>query len=236
MELEQRGPEDGENLVVVLGWGNQLGHENVEWLLAQFVEEGYRVHAFEIPTVITDFDADWIAPVQRHVEELESFRIVGHSAGGLIAAYIDGAETKTFLSPFWGFPEGQLGVDDALVTASSLLPISKPVLPSGTSSRELIGALATPVELEDGPSRAAPTFIRESRRAHRDLPAITDDAVVFCTLQDQIVSTRAIGEAVPANRIILYDGGHELFASPSREDHLKTLLDAVAHGAGALDG
>ena len=91
-------------------------------------------------------------------------------------------------------------------------------------------------ELREGPSRAAPTFIRESRRAQRDRPPVADDAVVFCTLADSVVSTRAIGEAVPPGRTVLYDGGHELFASPSRKNQVDTLLAAVDAGAEALDG
>jgi pimeloyl-ACP methyl ester carboxylesterase len=236
MDCKQYGPEDGPDLVCVLGWGNQHHHQNVEWLLDQFVEEGYRVHAFEIPVVITEFEREYVAPVDRYVEELGEYRLVGHSAGGLVAAYLDGARTTTFLSPFWGFPEGQVGVDDALLDLASLVPLAKPVLPSGTASREAIGGLATERELREGPSKAAPTFIREARQAHRDLPPIADDAVVFCTLADPIVSTRAIGEAVPAERTIVYDGGHELFASRSRAEHLETLLAVVDRGASALDG
>jgi pimeloyl-ACP methyl ester carboxylesterase len=236
MNVEQYGPEDAPDLVCILGWGNQLHHENARWLIDQFVEAGYRVHAFEIPVVITDFEREYVAPVDEYVADLDSFRLVGHSAGGLTAAYLDGARTSTFLSPFWGFPRGQVGIDDALLALAALVPLDRPVLPSGTSTRDAIGELATERELREGPSRAAPTFIREARRAHRDLPPIDEDAVVFCTLADPVVSTRAIGEAVPAGRTVVYDGGHELFASRSREEHLETLLGVVDEGASALDG
>jgi hypothetical protein len=39
---------------------------------------------------------------------------------------------------------------------------------------------------------------------------------------------------VPAERTVVYDGGHELFASRSRDDHLDTLLAVVDEGADAL--
>ena len=234
MNRKQYGPEDGPDLVCILGWGNRLDHENVQWLLDQFTDEGYRVHAFEIPVVITDFEREYVAPVDRYVEGLEGYRLVGHSAGGLVAAYLEGAHTTTFLSPFWGFPEGQVGVDDALLELASLVPLAKPVLPSGTASRSAIGELATERELREGPSRAAPTFIRESLQAHRSRPPIDEEAVVFCSLADPVVSTRTIGEAVPAERTVVYDGGHELFASRSRKDHADTLLAVVDEGADAL--
>ncbi|MFC7115863.1 hypothetical protein ACFQH2_14145 [Natronoarchaeum sp. GCM10025703] len=64
---------------------------------------------------------------------------------------------------------------------------------------------------------------------------IAEDTVVFCTLRDRLVSTRAIGERVPPERIHLYDGGHELFSSPEREQRLDALLDAVRDGPGALE-
>lgn len=233
MNCEQYGPEGGPDLVCILGWGNRLHHQNVQWLLDQFTDEGYRVHAFEIPVVVTDFEREYVAPVDRYVDDLGKYRLVGHSAGGLVAAYLDGAQT-TFLSPFWGFPEGQVGIDDALLDLVSRVPVAKPMLPTGTASRSAIGELATERELRESPSRAAPTFIREARQAHRDLPPIDDDAVVFCSLADPVVSTRAIGRAVPAERTVVYDGGHELFASRSRDDHLDTLLAVVDEGADAL--
>jgi hypothetical protein len=233
MNCKQYGPEGGPDLVCILGWGNRLHHENVQWLLDQFTDEGYRVHAFEIPVVVTDFEREYVAPVDRYVDDLGEYRLVGHSAGGLVAAYLDGAQT-TFLSPFWGFPEGQVGIDDALLDLVSRVPVAKPMLPTGTASRSAIGELATERELRESPSRAAPTFIREARQAHRDLPPIDDDAVVFCSLADPVVSTRAIGRAVPAERTVVYDGGHELFASRSRDDHLDTLLAVVDEGADAL--
>ena len=234
MHIEQYGPEDGPDLVCILGWGNRLHHKNVQWLLETFVGEGYRVHGFQIPTVITDFEREYVTPVAEYVSDLSTFRLVGHSAGGLIAAYLDGAQTATFLSPFWGFPRGQVGVDDALLGLVSRLPLDKAVLPSGTATRSAIGALATDRELREGPSRAAPTFIRESRWAHQNLPPVDDDAVVFCTLTDRVVSVRAIGEAVPVEQTVVYDGGHELFASRSRGTHLDTLLAAVNEGASAI--
>jgi len=236
MDTEQYGPEDGPDLACILGWGNRLHHENVRWLVDQFVADGYRVHAFEIPVVITDFEREYVAPVDRYLEDLGEYRLVGHSAGGLVAAYLGDAHTTAFLSPFWGFPEGQVGIDDALLKLASLLPVSKPVLPSGTAGRRALGDLATERQLRELPSRAAPTFIRESRRAHRDRPPIDEEAVVFCSLADPVVSTRAIGEAVPAERTVVYDGGHELFASRAREEQLDTLLAVVDRGVSALDG
>ena len=235
MNVDQYGPVDGPDLVCLFGWGNQLHHTNVNWLIDQFVAAGYRVHAFEIPTVISDFEREYVAPVDAYLDDLESFRLVAHSAGGLIAAYLDGAETETYLSPFWGFRGGQVGLDGPLLALASLLPISRPVLPAGTSTRESIGELATDRELAEGASFAAPTWIREVRTAHRDLPPIPEDAVVFCTIADRVVGVHAIGEAVPADRTVLYDGGHELFSSRARDDHLDTLLDVVADGAGALE-
>lgn len=234
MQVEQHGPAGGPDLVCVLGWGNQLNHDPVEWLLDRFVDAGYRVHAFEIPTVITDIEAEYIGPVAGYAADLESFRLVGHSAGGLVAAYLDGAHTATYLSPFWGVPSGAVGLDAAFFGLAARLPTARSVLPVPTPSRRALGALTTDRQLRELPSRAAPTFLREARRAHRDLPPIEDDAVVFCSLADPIVSTRAIGRAVPADRTVLYDGGHELFGSACREAYAELLLAAVDRGAVAL--
>ena len=57
---------------------------------------------------------------------------------------------------------------------------------------------------------------------------------MFCPLADSIVSARAIGKAVPAERTVVYDGGHELFASRFRDDHADTSLAVVDRGADTL--
>lgn len=109
------------------------------------------------------------------------------------------------------------------------------ILPSSIVDPTLLGIHATDRQLADGPDHVSPRFLRATREAHRTLPAIDDDAVVFCSLSDRIVSTRAIGDRVGSARIVLYDGGHELFSSASREEHVGTLLGALDDGPEALD-
>ncbi|WP_435334999.1 alpha/beta fold hydrolase [Haloarchaeobius sp. TZWWS8] len=219
-----------DDLVLVLGWGNRLHHENVEWLVDQFVDAGYRVHTFQIPDFPRDFFAEWVRPVRTYVDELDEYSVVGHSTGGLIAAYLEGAETTTYLSPWWGYTEETPGwVLDLLARIGS----RHRVIPSTVSTRESIGELATDRQLADGADRVSSRFIRETRRGHRERPAIDSDAVVFCTLRDTVVSTRAIGAAVDPRQVILYDGGHELFSSRRRAEYADSLLAAVDGGAGA---
>jgi len=229
MDCHVSGPEEGDHLVCILGWGNRVHHEPVEWLIDQFVDAGYRLHAFEIPDVVTDFARQYVDPIQRYVEDLGEFRLVGHSTGGLIGAFVNGAMTRTYLSPWWGFPDdGGPGLSLAMK-----LPIERPLLPAGTTKKAL-GAYATDRQLAEIPSKAAPTFLREADWAHRNRPPIDDDAVVFCSLRDEIVGVRAIGRAVPSKRVVLYDGGHELFASKSRVDHVDTLLSVIESGSAGL--
>jgi pimeloyl-ACP methyl ester carboxylesterase len=235
MEIEQHGPDDGPPLVCIFGWGNRLYHDNVQWLIDQFAEDGYRVHAIEIPLAVTDFYADYIEPVEEYVGDLESFRLVGHSTGGLIGAYIDGATTETYLSPWWGFRESAVAAGDHFLSVLGKIPIAKRVIPKGQWTPEQLGTLATEEQLADSPEYLAPAFVREGRRAQRDRPPVPDDAVVFCSLTDEIVSVRAIGVGAPAARTVIYDGGHELFSSPSRDDHVDTLLAVVADGADGLE-
>jgi len=223
------GDSDDE-LVFVLGWGNRIGHENVQWLIDELTAE-YRVTVFEIPDTIDDFVEEYVRPIERYVETLESFRLLGHSTGGLIGPYIEGAETRTYLSPWWGYAENQQGPALTLVRK---LPVSIPIVPTEVTEREVIGELATDRQLSEGAGRAAPSFLREIWYAQRALPPIRDDAVVFCTLSDRLVSTRAIGDRVPVDRIRLYDGGHELFSSPDRGRRIEQLVSAVRDGPAAL--
>jgi pimeloyl-ACP methyl ester carboxylesterase len=234
MEIDQYGPADGPALVCVFGWGNRLYHDNVQWFVDQFVDDGYRVHAIEIPLEIDDFYADYLQPVEEYVADLEEFRLVGHSTGGLIAAYVEGALTETYLSPWWGFRESAVAAGDAVLSLLAKIPVASRILPKGQWTADDLGQLATEEQLIDSPEWLAPAFVRECRTAQRDRPPISAGAVVFCTLTDALVSVRAIGEGVPAARTVLYDGGHELFSSPGRDDHVDTLLAAVDDGAEAL--
>lgn len=235
MHVTTDGSEEGPDLVLVLGWGNRTHHENVQWLVEVFTDAGYRVHTFQIPDTVTDFHAEYLSPVQEYADDLDSFKLVTHSTGGLIGAYLDGAETETYLSPWWGVPMPPVGVDGALFSLFTKLPTANEIIPTGTSTRSDIGSLATEEQLADGPEKAAPAWLKTVRAAQESRPPIRDDAVVFTTLRDPVVGVRAIGDAVSSNQIVLYDGGHELFSSPSREDHRETVLEAVEDGIDALD-
>lgn len=227
MRVTTDGPEDGAALVWILGWGNRFSHGNVEWLRGQFADAGYHVHTFQIPDVISDFRGEYVEPIQKYLADIESFRLVGHSTGGLIAPYLDGATTTTYLSPWWGFPEGSLGLDRAVLSLLAKIPTRRKILFSGRSERAAIGELATDAQMADGDPWAAPTFFREALWAHEHRPAIDPEATVFCTPRDPVVSVRAIAEAVSLDQIVFYEGGHEWFSSPCRETQLDTLLSAV---------
>ncbi|WP_257299586.1 alpha/beta hydrolase [Haloarchaeobius sp. FL176] len=224
--------EDGaSDLVFVLGWGNRHEHENVDWMVRQFADAGYRVHTLQIPVFPDDFGADYLGPVRSYCADLDEFRLAGHSTGGLIAAYLDGAETTTYLSPWWDFPPESKG---ALFSLVGKLGLDAKFIPSGVGDRRAIGELTTDRQLADIPEKVSPRFVREASRGHRNRPEIDDDAVVFCSLRDQVVSVRAIGEAVDADQVRVYEGGHELFSSRRRDEYVEQLLAAVDGGLDAV--
>ncbi len=227
--------EDGDtDLVFVMGYGNRWTHQNVGWLIETLAEapENYRIHAFELPTNITDFKADWLEPVAEYVLDLEEYQLLAHSAGSLIAQALDGADTHVYLSPWWGYGEGH---GDLVLDLVSKLPTSAPILPRGETPKAAIGDLATDHQMATGPDWVSPTFIRETRRAQAELLSIDHDAVVFCSLRDPIIDCRPIGERVPAEHVVLYDGGHELFSSSVRDRYVDILYDALAEGAKAVE-
>lgn len=227
MKRKSVGPDTGTDLVFVLGWGNRIHGETVEWLVDQFVDADYRVHVFELPDHIADFEREYLEPVSSFVETIDSYRFVGHSTGGLIGAYLDGPQTATYLSPWWGIHPSMRGW---ILDLLSAIPVSEPILPNRTVTSEAIGEHATETQLAEVPDRISPAFLDTIQRAQQSLPAIEDQAVVFCSLTDQIVSVDAIGEVASADQIILYDGGHELFSSACRDEYLDDLLAAVEDG------
>ncbi|MFC4543192.1 alpha/beta fold hydrolase [Halosolutus amylolyticus] len=225
--------EDGEEeLVFVMGWGNRWTHENVSWLVGELTDADYRVHAFELPTNIDDFKADWLEPIAEYVLDLDGYQLLGHSAGALVAQALDGADNHVYLSPWWGYSEAY---PETVLDAVSAIPTTFPCLPIGEMDADALGELATDHQVATTPRWVSPAFVRETRRAQRDLLTIDHDAVVFCSLRDPVVSLRPIGERVPARHVVLYDGGHELFSSRSRETHVETLLAALAEGAAAVE-
>lgn len=235
MRTEPVGDPDDPDLVCVLGWGNGLDHANVRWLLETLATDSF-VHAIEIPTVVSSFEREYLDPVRERVESLEEYRFVGHSTGGLIGAYLRGTHapsTRTYLSPWWGMSPESTG---PLLDAISRVPTRRSVVPTGTADRDALGELATDRQLREGPSRAAPTFLREARRAQAGLGDVEPDpdAVAFCTLTDPVVDLRRVGDRVPAGRTVLYEGGHELFSSESRERHADTLRAVVRGGPDGL--
>ncbi|MFB6165151.1 MAG: alpha/beta hydrolase [Haloarculaceae archaeon] len=232
MHVETFGPDDGDRVVFVLGWGNRPRHDGVQWLIDRLVDEGYRVDALEIPRTITDFDAEYLQPVRDHVADFEEYRLLTHSTGGLIARFVDddAMATRTYLSPWWGMHESTRNL---LVTLLTKLPISRPILPFD-AGREELGELASDVWIADAPDAAAPTFLREAERAQARMPPFDAADAVFYNPDDRIVDAGAIEAQAPAENRIAFEGGHELFNCPAREDHIDAVLAAVDGGIAAL--
>ena len=234
MRREEFGTGDNR-LVLVLGWGNRPEHAGVQWLVEQLTDAGYRVTAFEIPTTITDFGAEWLAPVAEYVADLDEYRLLSHSTGGLIARHVeadDQLRTRTYLSPWWGFAGS---MQNLVVSLAMKLPISTPILPIGDGDEtEELGALVTEEAVADGPDRAAPTFLREARRGQSSMPPFDERDMVFYTPSDAVVGTHAIEAQTPPGNRITYDGGHELFCSRCREDRIGEVLAAVDRGLAGI--
>ncbi|KAA9399969.1 alpha/beta hydrolase [Haloarcula sp. CBA1130] len=218
--------------LLVLGWGNRCRHQNVQWLIDQ-VARSYRVHAVELPTHITDYRREWVEPVREYAADLDAFDLLGHSAGGLTAAHLDAdaVGNRVYLSPWW---DSDFPVPTAVLDAVASLPSSRPFIPVDTLDAEAIGDLATARQITEGPSAFSPAFLRTVLRAQRSLPPARDTATAFCSLTDAVVDPRAVGERLPADRIRLYDGGHELFSSSGRAEPIETVLAALQHGPDAL--
>lgn len=224
-----------ERLVFVLGFGNRPEHDGVQWLIDHLTDAGYRVTVFEIPRTITDFQSEYLAPVAEYVTNLDSCRLLGHSTGGLIARHIEAderVETRTYLSPWWAFHED---LQNPLVSLLAKLQISKPILPA-SAERSDLGELASDEWLEDSPDYAAPTFLREAKRAQETIPPFDENDVVFYNPDDSIVGTDVIETQTPPANRIRFAGGHELFNSRSRDEHVNSLLMAVDRGIDALRG
>lgn len=206
--------ESGEpTLLFVMGFGNRLDGASEGWLIDRLTDAGYRVHAIELSTDVTDFTEEYRVPVQRVHDEHEPAVVLSHSLGGLVTAFLDTTARTVYLSPWWGMYEAKVSSWERWLVPR--LPLRSRVLPIKTRRDEIGEHLS-----DDGwrrlPKRISPRFITEVYRAQQARPPIDDDAVVFVSLEDTVVSLRAIGTTVSSDRIRLYDGGHQLFSARGR--------------------
>ncbi|QZX98871.1 alpha/beta hydrolase [Halobaculum rubrum] len=232
MNVTVHGPADGDPLWFVMGWGNTPEQPAVGWLLDELADAGFRTRAVEIPTNVRRFEDEYLDPLAAAVDDGPSAdSVLSHSTGGLIAAHaIDAGvlpERAVHLSPWWGLHPSQR----VLFRVLGLLPTGRELVPV-EPDRETLGELAEPSARDA--IGLAPPFVREIRRAQSSLPAAGDEAVAFCTLTDGLVGVDAIGDRLPADRIRLYDGGHECFASPGRTAIVADAVAALRDGPGAL--
>ncbi len=215
-------------LLFVMGLGNRFDGASVRWFLDQLTRAGYRVHALRLPIEITDFERDYRLPVQRAHDEQDPAGVVGHSLGGLVAAFLETSAEMVYLSPWWGIHESKVSTIERWLVPK--LPLQAPILPVDTDRDEL-GVHLSDGEWEQVPNRLSPAYITTIYRAQRTRPDISDDAVVFVSLTDSIISPTAIGKAVRAEQVRLYDGEHQLFAASERKQEMERLL-AELPGAG----
>jgi len=218
MRVVRAGDPVNPNLLLILGRGNRVRHDHVRWLVEQFPD--YRVHAVEIPDNGTDFERDYLNPIEEYAAGLEGYELLSHSTGGLVAAHMETDRPRVYLSPWWGLAERTAWLTERVAN----LPIATPLLPSGIDADD-IGPEMDPA-VEERP--VAPAFLGTVKRAQETLPPFRDDATVFCSLADSVVSTGAIGERAPAERVRLYDGGHEPFAAEARAEILADVRAALA--------
>jgi hypothetical protein len=224
-----------EDLLFVLGWGNEPDHEHVSWLLDR-LGETYRVHAVTIPTNGWDFEDQYLSPVRSYYENGDFDAVLSHSTGGLVAAHlaerVDDPPRNVFLSPWWGTAPNE-GFESVVLPYFLRLPTARRLF---TVDRDVsaIGDLKSEDEFEEGPRGVSPAFLRTVVDAQARLPAFREDDVVFCTLSDRVVGVRAIGDRTPAANLRAYDGGHEFFASSGREAVLDDVLAALEEGPAAV--
>ena len=244
---------DGEDdLLFVLGLGNEPAHEPVSWLLDRLGQE-YRVHAVTIPTNGWDFDDQYLAPVRSYYADREFDVVLSHSTGGLVAAHlaaavedtstgdqkppasadaVDDGPRNVFLSPWWRTAPAE-GLESVILPYFLRLPTARRLIVPDRDRSDL-GDLKPEAEFEAGPRGVSPAFLRTMVDAQSRLPAFDDEDAVFCSLSDRIVSVRAIGDRTPAANLRPYDGGHEFFASSGREAVVDDVLAVLDRGVEAI--
>lgn len=222
MERQTFNPPGNPTILFVMGFGNRLDGSNECWFINRLTDAGYRVHAIELSTDIVDFEQEYRHPVQQVHDKVDPAVVLSHSLGGLITAYLETEAHEVYLSPWWGIYEGKISAFERWLIPR--LPIKARILPSKTR-REEVGAHLSAADWNHIPNRLSPVFITEIYRAQQALPPVSDAAIVFISLEDTIISLRAVGDAVSVDQIHLYTGGHQLFSTSDREQAVEAVLD-----------
>ncbi|SEF72188.1 alpha/beta fold hydrolase [Halobellus limi] len=233
MRITRRGA-DGEDLLVVLGWGNKPTHEHVAWLLTRLLDAGYRVHAVTLPTNGWNFEAQYVAPLDEYLTDHDVDLALSHSTGGLVAERLADrhALRNVFLSPWWGVRTDGL-VDRAILAAFERLPTAKRLYAPDLDAAA-IGDLKSTAEAATGPGGLSPAFLATVREAQSRLGPFDDGDAVFYSPEDRVVDPAAIEARTPPENRRSYDGGHEFFASSGRADVLDDVLAALDAGPDAV--
>lgn len=222
------GSRDDPALLLIYGLGNRVQGQNERWFARRLAMGGYRVTAVELPTDGSDFDATFRDPVQSICDEIGPEVVVGHSLGGLVMAHLDIDTVQIYCSPWWGFhPSHVTRLRRWLIHR---FPIGVPIVPAQIDPA-LRGARLTVEAARAQPDRLTPAFLAAVDQAQQERPPIDDAAVVFVSLSDQVIGIRAIGEAVSADQVEVYQGGHEVFSSAGREGIVERILADAAHVA-----
>lgn len=213
----------GDELVWVMGWGNRADSRHERWFIDKLADEGYRVHAIELPTNDPDFEGEYVAPVREYLEDVGEGPVLAHSMGGLTTAHVQPDRPVVYLSPWWGM--------QPVPSVARLLfkiPTAVRFIPMGFDPKAL-GELAEEQD-KTAPDRISPAWIRAMRDAQGRLPPIDEADVVFYSERDQIVDPGAIVDHVDSDQLREYDGGHELFSSADREEYVERVITELEDG------
>jgi hypothetical protein len=222
MKTAVYGENNSPDILFLSGWENRIGDSNIGWLIDLLVKDGYKVHVFEFPCNMKDFNCEYLEPVKAYQDGLGPHVILSHSLGGLVAAYCSAQTRSVYLSPWWGLYGGKLrgmtlSLACSLRSSLRMFPID--------FTRDEVGDLATDEYWQALPKKVSPLFVREIVKAQKAMPALQHDHVVFCSLKDTIIDLKAIGERT--HNIRLYKGHHEFFSSSTREHHSDEILNAL---------
>jgi hypothetical protein len=213
MGIEIDGPVGDGKVLILLGLGMRYVNPGVGWMVEKFRSAGLESVVVGFPVDFSDVRKELVDPVLELERSMGEHVLIGISLGGLVAAFIQGARRRFFLSPFWGINDvlQRMGMN---VQLKRMRNVNYRLLPRLYSVRDA-GPFAVEWDLLTIPEWVSFRTLSAMVLAQDSLGSMRDDDVVYLSPQDYLVSQEVVYKK--GVEVRTFEGGHMIHLVRDRD-------------------